>query len=49
MRKMTVIMGSPRKNGNSNALAEAFIQEAEKAHDMLYQGKNVGKVVLTVE
>ncbi len=24
------------------------IQEAEKAHDMLYQGKNVGKVVLTV-
>ncbi len=31
MRKMTVIMGSPRKNGNSNALAEAFIQEAEKA------------------
>lgn len=25
------------------------IQEAEKAHDMLYQGKNVGKVVLTVE
>ena len=25
------------------------IQEAEKAHDMLYQGKNVGKVVLAVE
>lgn len=24
------------------------IQEAERAHDMLYQGKNVGKVVLTV-
>ena len=24
------------------------IQEAEAAHDMLYQGKNVGKVVLTV-
>ena len=24
------------------------IQEAEKAHDMLYQGKNVGKVVLTL-
>jgi len=25
------------------------IQEAEKAHDILYQGKNVGKVVLTVK
>ncbi len=25
------------------------IQEAEAAHDILYQGKNVGKVVLTVE
>ena len=25
------------------------ITEAEKAHDILYQGKNVGKVVLTVE
>lgn len=24
------------------------IQEAEKAHDILYQGKNIGKVVLTV-
>ena len=25
------------------------IEEAEKAHEILYQGKNVGKVVLTVE
>ena len=25
------------------------IQDAEKAHDILYQGKNVGKVVLTVK
>ncbi len=25
------------------------IEEAEKAHDILYQGKNVGKVVLTVK
>ena len=25
------------------------IQEAEAAHDILYQGKNVGKVVLTVK
>ena len=24
------------------------IQEAEKAHDVLYKGENVGKVVLTV-
>ena len=25
------------------------IQKAEKAHDILYKGQNVGKVVLTVE
>jgi len=25
------------------------IQEAEAAHDILYKGQNVGKVVLTVE
>ena len=31
MKKVTVITGSPRKAGNSNALAEAFIQSAEKA------------------
>ena len=24
------------------------IQEAEAAHDILYKGKNVGKIVLTV-
>lgn len=28
--KITVITGSPRKKGNSNAMTEAFIQEAEK-------------------
>ena len=31
MKKITVITGSPRKAGNSNALAEAFIQSVEKA------------------
>ena len=39
-----------------NAMPESFyeirrtllIQEAEKAHDILYQGKNIGKVVLTL-
>ncbi len=31
MKKLTVITGSPRKSGNSNALADALIQEAEKA------------------
>ena len=31
MKKITVITGSPRKTGNSNALADAFIQGAEKA------------------
>ncbi len=29
-KKITVITGSPRKNGNSDLLAEAFIQAAEK-------------------
>jgi multimeric flavodoxin WrbA len=29
-RKIVVITGSPRKNGNSTAMAEAFIKEAEK-------------------
>lgn len=31
MKKITVITGSPRKSGNSNVLAETFIQNAEKA------------------
>lgn len=31
MKKITVITGSPRRKGNSNALAEAFIESAEKA------------------
>lgn len=29
-RKVVVITGSPRRNGNSTAMAEAFIREAEK-------------------
>ena len=33
MKKIVVITGSPRKNGNSNAMAEAFIGAAEaKGH-----------------
>ena len=28
--KIVVITGSPRKNGNSFAMTDAFIQEAEK-------------------
>jgi putative NADPH-quinone reductase len=29
-KKIVVITGSPRRNGNSSAMAEAFIREAEK-------------------
>lgn len=29
-KKIVVVTGSPRKNGNSNAMVEAFIAEAEK-------------------
>ena len=31
MKKIVVITGSPRRNGNSNAMAEAFIKAAEAA------------------
>lgn len=30
MSKLVVLTGSPRKNGNSNTMAAAFVQEAEK-------------------
>lgn len=29
MKKIVVITGSPRKNGNSTAMAKAFIEAAE--------------------
>ena len=32
--KITVITGSPRKNGNSFAMTEAFLKEAEKLGHM---------------
>ncbi len=31
--KITVITGSPRKNGNSFAMTKAFIDEAERLSD----------------
>ena len=35
MKKIVVITGSPRRNGNSNAMAEAFIKAAEaKGHSV---------------
>ena len=34
---------------NMRIIAVLPIQEAEKPRDMLYQGENVGEVVLTVE
>ncbi len=33
--KITVITGSPRKNGNSFAMTEAFLKEAEKLGHMV--------------
>ncbi len=35
MKKIVVITGSPRRNGNSNAMAEAFVKAAEaKGHSV---------------
>lgn len=48
-KKIVVITGSPRKNGNSFAMTDAFIQAAERKGHTIEQQKRGASVPLSAQ